>query len=196
MTETLDRAWLDRLEPVAPDLVRVLRLYESSQFLRMRRVIRTSARVGTASGIMRQLDAVLDALAAIIEELPEAAFGLPGGEADWTVAEAVGHTLEARRQLTWAASLAARGRWPSDAPSVVPSVPGQHGVGRAELLGQLEKSRRSVFHAAAAIAGHEEDDCPLDHPLAGRMRCGEWLLFAGVHDLMHLEQLHRMKASE
>jgi hypothetical protein len=21
-------------------------------------------------------------------------------------------------------------------------------------------------------------------------RCGEWLLFAGVHDLMHLEQLH------
>jgi hypothetical protein len=22
------------------------------------------------------------------------------------------------------------------------------------------------------------------------LRCGEWLLFAAVHDLMHLEQLH------
>jgi len=26
--------------------------------------------------------------------------------------------------------------------------------------------------------------------VVGRLRCGEWLLFAGVHDLMHLEQLH------
>ena len=32
----------------------------------------------------------------------------------------------------------------------------------------------------------------LDHPLVGRLRCGEWLLFAGVHDLMHLEQLHAL----
>ena len=44
--------------------------------------------------------------------------------------------------------------------------------------------------AARSIAGHEEDPCPLEHPLVGRLRCGEWLLFAGVHDLMHLEQLH------
>jgi hypothetical protein len=22
------------------------------------------------------------------------------------------------------------------------------------------------------------------------LRCGEWLLFAGVHDMLHLEQLH------
>jgi hypothetical protein len=29
----------------------------------------------------------------------------------------------------------------------------------------------------------------------GRLRCGEWLLFAGVHDLMHLEQLHRIAES-
>lgn len=45
--------------------------------------------------------------------------------------------------------------------------------------------------SAAAIAGHETDPCPLDHPLIGsRLTCGEWLLFCGVHDLMHLEQLH------
>jgi hypothetical protein len=40
------------------------------------------------------------------------------------------------------------------------------------------------------VAGHETDSCPLDHPLVGRLRCGEWLVFAGVHDLMHLEQVH------
>jgi len=28
----------------------------------------------------------------------------------------------------------------------------------------------------------------------GRLRCGEWLLFAGVHDLMHLEQLEALEA--
>jgi hypothetical protein len=32
----------------------------------------------------------------------------------------------------------------------------------------------------------------LEHPLIGRLRCGEWLLFAGVHDVIHLEQLHRI----
>jgi hypothetical protein len=29
----------------------------------------------------------------------------------------------------------------------------------------------------------------------GRLRCGEWLLFAGVHDLMHLEQVERLEAT-
>jgi hypothetical protein len=28
------------------------------------------------------------------------------------------------------------------------------------------------------------------HPQVGRLRCGEWLVFAGVHDVMHLDQLH------
>jgi len=30
----------------------------------------------------------------------------------------------------------------------------------------------------------------------GRKRCGEWLLFAGVHDLMHLDQLHSLAEGE
>ena len=51
----------------------------------------------------------------------------------------------------------------------------------------------SLAASADAIAGHESEPCPLDHPLVGRLRCGEWLLFAGVHDLMHLEQLHGLK---
>ena len=53
--------------------------------------------------------------------------------------------------------------------------------------------------AATRITAHETDPCPLDHPLIGtRLTCGEWLLFCGVHDLMHLEQLHGLldRASE
>jgi hypothetical protein len=52
-----------------------------------------------------------------------------------------------------------------------------------------------VERAARSIAGHELDPCPLDHPLVGRLRCGEWLLFSGVHDLMHLDQLERLSAT-
>jgi hypothetical protein len=56
-----------------------------------------------------------------------------------------------------------------------------------DWLGPLERASRS-------IAGHELDPCPLEHPLVGRLRCGEWFLFAGVHDLMHLEQLAALEA--
>jgi hypothetical protein len=34
------------------------------------------------------------------------------------------------------------------------------------------------------------------HPLIGHLRCGEWLLFVGIHDLMHLEQLHRLRETD
>jgi hypothetical protein len=56
----------------------------------------------------------------------------------------------------------------------------------------MAQSQRIIARSAGQIAGHETDPCPLDHPLVGRLRCGEWLLFAGVHDVMHLEQLHRI----
>jgi len=79
---------------------------------------------------------------------------------------------------------------------VVPGVPGPPDANLDSLLLLLAKSRRSLALSAEAIAGHEAEPCPLDHPLVGRLRCGEWLLFAGVHDLMHLRQLHGLKASE
>jgi hypothetical protein len=69
-------------------------------------------------------------------------------------------------------------------------VAGEKGVGRDVLIRRIAASQRLVERAARSIAGHEEDPCPLEHPLVGRLRCGEWLLFAGVHDLMHLEQIH------
>jgi len=132
------------------------------------------------------------ALVAVLRSLPDEAFGLPGGEADWTVAEAVGHDAAARAGLVMAAGLAAAGRWPADAPTVVPSVPGPNTAGRDELIRKLEQSQRIIVRSAGHVARHEDEPCPLDHPLVGRLRCGEWLLFAGVHDVMHLEQLHRI----
>ncbi len=93
-----------------------------------------------------------------------------------------------------AGSLAASGRWPADAPAAVPGVPGDPGAGRDGLLRRIATSQRIVERAARSIAGHEPDPCPLEHPLVGRLRCGEWLLFAGVHDLMHLEQLEGLEA--
>jgi hypothetical protein len=134
-------------------------------------------------------------LTAVVERLPDVALTLPGGEGDWNVAQCVGHTAESRAGLVLAASLAAAGRFPSDAPSVVQGIPGAPDTDRATLLRKIAQSQRLIDRAAKAVVGHEEDPCPLHHPQVGRLRCGEWLLFAGVHDLMHLDQLHRIEAS-
>jgi hypothetical protein len=168
---------------------------EEGRFVSVRREIRRRAGTGSADRIVAQLDAVAAALAACVEDLPEEAFAMPGGESDWTVAEAVGHDAAARVGLAMAGAMAASGRWPADEPLVIPSVPGPIDVGRADLVRKIVQSQRIVARSAVHIAGHETDPCPLDHPLVGRLRCGEWLLFAGVHDVMHLEQLHRIAAS-
>jgi len=143
--------------------------------------------------VASQLAAVADALASVVTVLPGASFALPGGEGDWNVAQALGHTAEARAGLAMAGALAASGRWPADAAAVVPGIPGAADASREALLRRLATSQRIVERAARTVAGHEQDPCPLEHPLVGRLRCGEWLLFAGVHDLLHLEQLERLE---
>jgi hypothetical protein len=72
----------------------------------------------------------------------------------------------------------------------VPGVAGPPDADRQTLLSRIARSQRLIERSARTVAGHETDPCPLDHPLVGRLRCGEWLVFAGVHDLMHLEQVH------
>jgi hypothetical protein len=156
----------------------------------VRREVRRRAGAGSAAIVATQLAVMAEAVAAIVEALPEGALRAPGGEEDWNVAQAIGHDCESRAGLCLAASLAAAGRWPADAPTVVPGIPGSPGADRAALLRKVAQSQRIVERAARTVAGHESDPCALDHPLVGRLRCGEWLLFAGIHDLMHLEQLH------
>jgi hypothetical protein len=181
--------WVADVEPAAPDLVAVWRRIEPGQSVRVRREIRRRAGEGSVERTLRQLEAAAGALVALVERLPDEALAVPGGEDDWNVAEAVGHVASARSGLVIAAGLAASGRWPADAPTVVPGVPGPSRAARADLVRSLDRSRRIIARTAARIAGHETDPCPLHHPLVGRLRCGEWLFFAGIHDLMHIEQL-------
>jgi DinB superfamily len=184
-------AWLGALEQSAPDVVACRRLCDSLRPLR--RELRRRAGPGTASTILQEQEAVADALADILAAIPDELLRMPGGEGDWNVAQCFAHTTGSRRWLAHAAAVAARGEWPEDdPPRVVPGVPGPEDASRELLLTLLAKSRRSMATSADAIAGHESDPCPLDHPLVGHLRCGEWLLFAGVHDLLHLEQLQRL----
>jgi hypothetical protein len=187
--------WVTELESGAPDVIGAWRGIEAGRSISVRREVRRRAGLGSTDRIVAQLDVLATVLVDLIETLPDDAFALPGGEADWTVAEAIGHDAAARAGLVIAGALAASGRWPADAPTVVPSVPGPVGLGRAELVRKIAQSQRIIVRSAFQIAGHEADPCPLDHPLVGRLRCGEWLLFAGVHDVMHLEQLHGIAAS-
>jgi hypothetical protein len=187
--------WIDELEAAAPDVVGAWRGIEAGRFMTVRREVRRRAGPGSASTILGQLEATAAAITTLIGTLPEAAFALPGGEADWTVAEAIGHDAAARAGLVMAAALAASGHWPAGAPAVVPSVPGPVGIGREELARKIAQSQRIIARSARQIEGHETDPCLLEHPWVGRLRCGEWLLFAGVHDVMHLEQLHGIAAS-
>jgi hypothetical protein len=157
-----------------------------------RREIRRRAGPGSAATVLAQQEAVADALAEALDATSEEELREPGGEEDWNVAQAFAHTTAARRWLVHAGALAARGEWPDPAPLVRPGIPGPADASRELLQTYLDKSRRSMVASAREIAGHESEPCPLDHPLVGQLRCGEWLLFAGVHDLMHLEQMHRL----
>ena len=185
-------AWADALEPGAPDIVAAWRGVAEDRLIDVRRQVRRRAGEGSAAGIAVQLATLAEALIAIVETLPDEDLRAPGGEEDWNVAQAIGHDCDARVGLCLAASLAGAGRWPADAPTVVPGIAGPADADRAALLRRIAQSQRIVERAARTVSGHETEPCPLDHPLVGRLRCGEWLLFAGIHDLMHLDQLHRL----
>lgn len=185
-------AWVDALEPGAPDVVAAWRGIDAGAFLSVRREVRRRAGEGSAERLVGELAVLAEALIAIVDRLSDADLRRPGGEEDWNVAQAVGHDCDARAGLCLAASRAATVRWPTDAPRVVPGVPGSAEADRSTLIWRIAQSQRIVERCARTVAGHELDPCPLEHPLVGRLRCGEWLLFAGVHDLMHLEQLHRL----
>ena len=186
--------WVITLEGAAPDIVAAWRGIDEGRFISVRREVRRRSGAGTTRRIVGQLEATAAALREVVVGLPESAFAMPGGEGNWNVAEAVGHVATSRAGLVLAASLAAGDRWPPDTPAVVPGVPGPPRADRAALVRRIDQSQRVVERAARAIDGHELDPCPLEHPLVGRLRCGEWLLFAGVHDLMHLEQLNAIAA--
>ncbi|MCC6617975.1 MAG: DinB family protein [Chloroflexi bacterium] len=190
-------AWVEALEAGAPDVVACWRVFawDLPGLKRVRRELRARVTVDGAPRIVAQQERVADALASVLDELSDAQMRAPGGEDDWNVAQAFAHTTAARRFLaSWAALDAAGAPWrTAGAPLVTPSVPGPEDATREDLHRYLERSRRAISEAGERIAGHETQRCGMDHPLIGHLRCGEWLLFVGVHDCMHLEQLHALR---
>jgi hypothetical protein len=190
-------AWVEALDADAPDVVACWRVldWDLAGLKRLRRELRSRVATDDAPRIVAQQDRVADALGAVLASLPEELLRAPGGEEDWNVAQAFAHTTAARRFLaTWAALDAAGAPWPaSDGPVVTPSVPGPPDATRETLIRYLDRSRRAIREAGGRIAGHETQRCGMTHPLVGHLRCGEWLLFVGIHDLMHLEQLHTLR---
>ncbi len=189
---SLGSAWQISAEAGAPDTIAAWRALGNFAGLEaLRRVLEERVHDGDASRILDEQEVLAHALEEALSGMSDDALAAPGGEEDWNVAQAFAHATAARRFLpTWAA-MAAAGTWPTDNPPLVrPSIPGDPATTREDLLVLLNKSRRSQERAAEQLTGHETEPCPLDHPLVGRLRCGDWLLFAGVHDLMHLEQLH------
>jgi hypothetical protein len=190
------RDWVSVIEFGAPDVVAVWRLLGEEQYANDYSAARgeIEARSGDAARSLAEQEVIADALESVLAAIPDDLLRAPGGEADWNVSQAFAHTTGARRYLPAAAAMWAAGRWPAgDPPRVTPGIPGAEDLDRDALMVFLNKSRRSQAVSAAAIAGHEAEMCPMEHPLIGaRLSCGAWLLFAGVHDLMHLEQLHRL----
>lgn len=182
--------WVEALEAGAPDIVAAWSGIEEGHEISVRREVRRRAGEGSAERVVQQLASLAGAMAAIVERLSDEDLGRDGGEQGWNVAQAIGHACDARAGLSLAAAKAAADQWPRDAKAVVPGVPGPADADRAALLHGIARSQRIIERSARTVAGHETKPCPLDHPLVGQLRCGEWLVFAGVHDLMHLEQLH------
>lgn len=191
--------WLVTLEADAPDTVACWRAIDGtfSGLRQLRRELRARIHVGDAPRILAEQEGIGTALEEMLDGLSEELLRAPGGEEDWNVAQAFAHTTTARSFLASWAALDAAGEWPEDDPPVVrPSVPGRADASRDRLRWFLYGSTDSLRASAARIAGHETDRCRVEHPLVGRLRCGDWLLFVGVHDLMHLEQLHRLSGSD
>ena len=187
------RDWVADLEADAPDTVACWRAIDGtfSGLKRLRRELRARVHEGDAPRILAEQEAIGAALERAIVSAPDEVLLAPGGEEDWNLAQAFAHATAARRFLPHWASLDAAGEWPaSDPPRVRPSIPGPADASREVLVRLLARSAAWLRESARRIEGHETNACLLIHPLIGRLRCGDWLLFAGVHDLMHLEQLH------
>jgi hypothetical protein len=192
-----ESAWLSSIEITAPDVVAGWRALDAnySGLRALRRELRARVHDGDAHRILAQQEAIGEALETTLRDLPDELLRAPGGEEDWNAAQAFAHATAARRFLAAWAALDAAGEWPEeDPPHVTPSVPGPADATRDQLLTLLDKSRRSLRESAARIAGHETQRCRMRHPLVGRLRCGDWLLFVGIHDLMHLTQLNELRA--
>lgn len=88
--------WVDELEPGAPEIVAAWRGIEVGRTADVRREVRRRAGRGTVERLVPQLATLAEALTAVVEGLSHADLARDGGEADWNVAQAIGHACDAR----------------------------------------------------------------------------------------------------
>src|SRR5919204_294616 len=98
---------VDELAWRAPDIYSAWAGIEAGEESSIRREVRRVAGRSSAEDVRVELASLTEELANVVRTLRDDAFALPGGEADWNVAETLGHTVQARVGLTLAASLAA-----------------------------------------------------------------------------------------
>jgi hypothetical protein len=118
--------WLAALEPRAPDVVAVWETIDDEEpvirAIAFRREIRRRAGRGSAARILAQHEAIADALASVLSDLPESLLRAPGGEGDWNVAQAFVQGYTARsvyrtRRAQALRSIGSSRQWPPSAAS-------------------------------------------------------------------------------
>ena len=184
--------WVDALDAGAPDIVAAWRGIEAGRLLAVRREVRRRGGAGSAEWIAAQLAILADALAD--DRRIAARRGTDPAGRRGRLERRAGRRPRLRiraRACASRPSLAARGRWPAGAPSVVPGIPGAADADRPDAPAQDRPE--PADRRARGTDGRGARDGAVPAGIirrSGRLRCGEWLVFAGVHDLMHLEQLH------
>ena len=167
-TGTDDARWVDALEPDAPDIVAAWRGIEAGRTDR-------GPPGGPQTGRRRNGRAPRPATRDTGRGTRRRGRGAVGGGPRAATAARRTGTSRRRSGTTARPGPASasprpgppRGRWPPNAPDVVPGVPGPADADRATLLRRIGQSQRLVERSARTVAGHEMDPCPLEHPLVG-----------------------------
>ena len=186
--------WIEPLDVGAPDVVACWRprLDLSGGLKALRRELRARVHEGDTPRILAQQEVVGDGLERVLRDA-RAPAGRTGGEEDWNVAQAFAHTTAARRFLgTWAA-LDAGGEWPKERAAARDAL----GPGRADATREEPSSSSTSRDARSARPRPNDrraraptlrDGSPADRAPALRRMAA----LPGIHDCMHLEQLHRL----
>ena len=117
-----------------------------------------------------------------VSSLDDAGLHRHAGIEPWSVAEIVGHALDADLTAHRIARALALGRRP-DAPLPY-GVAGDAARARAELLAAIGSSEERAAEARVLAAGGPT----APHPDLGELDARGWILFIALHDALHLHQ--------
>jgi hypothetical protein len=119
----------------------------------------------------------------------------PGGEGEegWCVLEVLRHCIHeeeggALRIRSLGMGDAARG-------STIGRVVGRGDASLAGLVRDLQAANFAFEHAAGSVEGKENLEATSPHPWFGELNCRGWYIFQRIHDMDHVRQIQRIKAT-